>query len=81
MEPLNLDDRIKEKVFDNSELVYKLEYDSLLNILIVELTTGSIYKYFGVSFIAFEEFVGAPSPGKHFNTFYKKSKYRFEKIK
>lgn len=74
-------ERYQTKIFDNSELVYKIEFDRILGQLKVTFTTEAVYLYHGVNQIAVDELCSAESPGKHFNAFFKMGPFKVEKLK
>lgn len=62
-----------------SSNVSSLGYDPASNTLEVEFVKGSIYQYFGVPLIVYEQLMAAPSKGQFINT-YIKNAYPFSKV-
>lgn len=61
-----------------SSIISKLDFDGSKNELVVVFTTGSSYKYKGVSTEQFVEILGAESIGGRFNKL--KSEFEYEKL-
>jgi hypothetical protein len=73
-------ERVQKKVFENSELIYSLEYNRILMELVVFFTTGVKYKYFGVDQQIVDRFCSDESPGRFFNAFFRKGQFKTQKI-
>jgi hypothetical protein len=73
-------ERFQKKVFENSELIYSIEYDKILMELVVSFTTGVKYKYFGVDQEIVDKFCSDKSPGRFFNIFFRKGKFKSIKV-
>jgi hypothetical protein len=71
---------IKRKQVSSSAIV-SLSYNTESKQLIIELTGGEKYKYFGVPEYVYHEFIQASSYGKFYNESFKKEDYNFVKIK
>lgn len=73
-------ERVQKKIFENSELIYRVEYDKILMELVICFTTGVEYKYFGVDQQIVDKFCSDESPGRFFNAFFRKGPFKTEKI-
>ncbi len=54
--------------FENSSMLSSCSYDSEANELTVTFVNGRDYTYKDVEKSTYEELIGAPSPGKYFNS-------------
>lgn len=55
-------------------------YDIDESILEIEFHSGSIYQYFNVPLLKYENLIGASSKGRYFSA-YIKNRYRYKRIK
>lgn len=58
-----------EREFVNSSNLSSIGYDPDTETLEVEFNSGSVYQYYGVSEVLYEELMAAPSHGQFFHAY------------
>lgn len=68
-----------QKISVSSSNIAAIGYDPDSNTLETEFNDGSIYQYFGVSALVYQELMDAPSHGKYFAQNIKND-YEYQKV-
>lgn len=68
-----------QRISVSSSNIAAIGYDPDSNTLEIEFNDGSIYQYFGVSVLVYQELMNAPSHGKYFAQNIKND-YEYQKI-
>lgn len=68
-----------QRISVSSSNIAAIGYDPDSNTLEIEFNDGSIYQYFGVSALVYQELMDAPSHGKYFAQNIKND-YEYQKV-